>query len=405
MPGDNHPSRHRRGNLLGVARSHLGGSSKDPVFHSIHKHQLVFNLCWEDPRIDRQLLGLNAHSKVVMITSAGCNALDYLLDNPAAVHTVDINPRQNALLELKLAVIKHADFDDLFAMFGAGHHRHYRSLYGDIRAHLSPEARSFWDDKIYYFDRAHVKRSFYYHGPLGGVAWFVRHFLLQLDRSALSHAYRMLDADTLEEQQWHYARLEARYWNAFTSWFVGQPLVMALAGTPRPQMQLAERHYAGGMARYVRDRITHVATCVPMRDNYFWRVFLTGGFTADCCPNYLKREHLDTLRRRIDRVHMHTTSISSFLRANPGVYSHFILLDHQDWLACHDPHALEEEWQLILANSRPGSRILMRSVSADNGFIPPQVRERLRFFPEITEGLHQQDRVGTYRSLHYAEVL
>jgi hypothetical protein len=40
---------------------------------------------------------------VVMITSAGCNALDYVLDLPAEIHAVDVNSRQNALLQLKLS--------------------------------------------------------------------------------------------------------------------------------------------------------------------------------------------------------------------------------------------------------------------------------------------------------------
>ena len=44
-----------------------------------------------------------------MITSAGCNALDYLLDEPRQVHAVDVNPKQNALLELKLSAIRNLD--------------------------------------------------------------------------------------------------------------------------------------------------------------------------------------------------------------------------------------------------------------------------------------------------------
>ena len=32
-----------------------------------------------------------------MITSGGCNALDYLLDEPRRIYAVDMNPRQNAL--------------------------------------------------------------------------------------------------------------------------------------------------------------------------------------------------------------------------------------------------------------------------------------------------------------------
>ncbi len=49
------------------------------VFQRIHGNSLVYNTCWEDPRCDRRLLQLDARSRVVMLTSAGCNALDYLL--------------------------------------------------------------------------------------------------------------------------------------------------------------------------------------------------------------------------------------------------------------------------------------------------------------------------------------
>ncbi len=55
-----------------------------------------------------------------MITSAGCNALDYLLAGAGHVDCVDLNPRQNALLELKVAGIRNLEFDDFFQMFGLG---------------------------------------------------------------------------------------------------------------------------------------------------------------------------------------------------------------------------------------------------------------------------------------------
>ena len=46
----------------------------------------------------------------------------------------------------------------------------------------------------------------------------------------------------------------------------------------------------------------------------------------------------------------------------------------------------------------------MRSAGLDLSFVPERVRARLRFFPERTEPLHLTDRVGTYGSLHFAEV-
>ena len=38
------------------------------------------------------------------------------------------------------------------------------------------------------------------------------------------------------------------------------------------------------------------------------------------------------------------------------------------------PAALAEEWELILANSRPGTRILLRSAGLDLSFVPANVR-------------------------------
>jgi S-adenosylmethionine-diacylglycerol 3-amino-3-carboxypropyl transferase len=49
-------------------------------------------------------------------------------------------------------------------------------------------------------------------------------------------------------------------------------------------------------------------------------------------------------------------------------------------------------------------RILMRSAAADVDFIPADIRRFLRFHPEATSPLHAVDRVGTYGSLHLAEV-
>ena len=79
---------------------------QERLFSLIHENRLIYNTCWEDPRLDRELLGLSPESTVVAITSAGCNVLDYLLDGPAAIHAVDVNYRQNAVLSLKMALFR-----------------------------------------------------------------------------------------------------------------------------------------------------------------------------------------------------------------------------------------------------------------------------------------------------------
>ena len=114
-------------------------------FGLVHGRRLIYNTCWEDPRIDRDLLELGPDSSVVVITSAGCNVLDYLLDNPAANCTVDVNFRQNPLLLLKMALIRHGDHDLLFSLFGNGGVSAYREIYAAVRSDLPPWAQEYLD--------------------------------------------------------------------------------------------------------------------------------------------------------------------------------------------------------------------------------------------------------------------
>ena len=374
------------------------------VFRHVHRGQLIYNACWEDPRIDRELLQLRPDSRVVMITSAGCNALDYLLDDPAELHAIDVNPRQNALLELKLALIRRGDFGDLFEFFGIGSHERYQAVYRSVRAELSDTARRFWETKIAFFDPGSLKRSFYYHGAAGTAAWLMGCALFRAKPNSKNHALCLLDADTLAQQARVYATLEPRIWGQVSHWLIRQRMLMTLLGVPAPQLKLIEDHHPGGVTAYVKEKLRHVMSGLPARENYFWRVYITGSYTLSCCPNYLREENLAVLAARAGRIRPHTGTVTQFLRERPGVYSHFVLLDHQDWLAWHDPAALAEEWELIFANSRRGTRILLRSAGLDLSFIPAEVRSRLRFFPERTDPLHLTDRVGTYGSLHFAEV-
>jgi S-adenosylmethionine-diacylglycerol 3-amino-3-carboxypropyl transferase len=383
---------------------HFLKSAGDLVFHHVHGGQLIYNTSWEDPRIDRELLRLDAQSRVVVITSAGCNVLDYLLDGPAEIHAVDVNFRQNALLELKLAMIRRGEFSDLFEMFGIGSHTSYQEVYRSTRDTLPDFARRYWNSKISLFNPGSLKKSFYYHGTAGAAAWMLGMALFKAKPNAKNFALCLLDADSLAQQRQVYTLLEPKIWDTFSNWLIRQSILMTLMGVPRPQIQLIEDQYPGGLGSYVKDKMRHVMCELPAGENYFWRVYLTGSYTMACCPNYLRLENQPLLVTGASRVRTHTSSVTGFLRNHPGVYTHFVLLDHQDWLASHDPVALREEWELILANSRPGTRILMRSAALEIDFIPADVRDRLRFFPEVTGPLHQRDRVGTYGNLSFAEV-
>lgn len=147
------------------------------VFDAIYGRSLVYNTCWEDPAVDRQALAIAPDDVMVVITSAGCNVLDYALCGPARIHAVDANPRQTALLELKLAGIRHLAHRDFFAIFGDGRHPRFEEIYHDtLRADLSPFAQHWWDRRTHWFMHS-GDGSFYFHGLSGLVARGFRAYL------------------------------------------------------------------------------------------------------------------------------------------------------------------------------------------------------------------------------------
>ena len=373
---------------------------RDWMFKQVHSKNLVYNTCWEDPRCDRKLLQFDEQSEIVMITSAGCNALDYLMDAPRRINCIDMNPRQNALLELKLAAFKSGSFEELFALFGKGKHEDANAVYQDkLRIHLPDFAREYWDKNMNFFNGKGLRKSFYHYGSSGTFAWLANKYL-KTRRNLYRQIQAMFEAISLEKQSDIYMEIEGRLLNPIIGWVVNRHLTMSLVGVPRAQQELFVNDYDKGALGYIKECLRKVFMQLPLHDNYFWRLYLYGEYTEDCCPTYLEEGNFDTIANQVEKVHTNTTTISQFLKDNPGEYSHFILLDHQDWLAEHDVEALEEEWRLILENSKPGTKILLRSAATTVDFFPDFVLDRLEFEQELTAQTHQEDRVGTYASVY-----
>ncbi len=383
------------------------------VFKFVHGNNLVYNTCWEDPRLDRQALKLTSQDRVLVITSAGCNALDYALTGPAHVHAVDMNPRQNALLELKINGIRKLDYDDFFGFFGNGYHPRAASLYqSTLRGDLSPWAQTYWDRFIKFFDKPN--RTFYYRGTSGTFARGIRYYI---DRVAKlrPEINDLLACKSVAEQQEIYERIRERFWSKTMRFALNRDSTLSMLGVPKAQRQQIDKQYPGGILSFIQDSMEAVFAKLPIHENYFWRVYITGSYSHDCCPEYLKEANFQQLKSTgVSNVSVHTDSVQGFLEKGSEPISRFVLLDHMDWLSEHLFPLLELEWQAILNRAAPNTRILWRSGGLRTDFIDrvqvsrnnKQVNlpELLTYHTEQAAQLHELDRVHTYGSFYIADL-
>ena len=138
---------------------------------------------------------INANDTVLTLTSGGCNGLNLLIHGAGEVVSVDCNPAQSALLELKAVAIKQLEFEDVWQMFGEGVHPRIEDLYErKLAPFLSETSAKFWSKRLWYF-----KHGLYYQGGMGKLCWVLQSVAAAVGLGRT--AKRIANAPTIEEQR------------------------------------------------------------------------------------------------------------------------------------------------------------------------------------------------------------
>ena len=281
-----------------------------------------------------------------------------------------------------------------------------------MRQHLSPWAQNFWDrNGVKFFCGRY---SFYFHGSTG--------LVFRLLNFAIDHIFKIreplqnwFDATTLEKQQQIYVDRFQKPLMKLVKWFTDNNLLNWLRGVPPQQYHQTLNHYKCSVGEIHQKWIDELFRQVPSTDNYFWRVVIYGEYSQSCCPNYLKHENFLRLKTGlVDRISVHTESVESFLRHSNESISHFVLLDHMDWLSTNRYEELVLEWQEIINHSKPSSRILFRSLLSNADYLNAirikvnnelfSLVDILKFDRRKASELHQQDRCHVYGSFYIGDL-
>jgi S-adenosylmethionine-diacylglycerol 3-amino-3-carboxypropyl transferase len=356
---------------------------------------IVFNMSWEDPEMDRQAFELRPEHTVISITSAGCNPLNFLCQNPRRLICVDSNPAQTAVLELKLAAIATLDHETFFDIFAARRPARISAVYrSKLRPLISARAAAFWDDNIWM-----VHRGLYRFGKMGLAARIVRMVLpvIGLSRARVDQFFDLRSLD--EQREWYEKYARDRLWGPVTRWLCESRWFMYLCGVHPRQFNLVDGRH--GMYDYVRERIEYALTRVPIYDNYFLSVTGTGRFRGERVPPYLLAENFETLRRNLDRVLVVNGWLGPFLDTQPaGSIDRFNLLDIFDWMT---PEVFEGTLKSVLRAAAPGARLIYRSGSYRHD-PPPAIKAQLVPHEELARRLLARDRSATYGSFYVFSV-
>lgn len=368
----------------------------------------VYNQIWEDPRVDLQALRLNEDSRVLTISSGGCNALNYLIDNPESVTAVDLNRHHIFLLNLKISALRFLPtYEDFFNFFGFGKHSNNVENYKKfIAPNLDESTKKFWEGNGFFGNLFNGNRvnyfandGLYQHSRNG---YFLR-FFHTFARFLGCRTDEILKANSLEEQEKIYQKHIAPFFDSFVIKVIGKmPVTMFGLGIPPQQYDELRRDLAegGSVIDVYRERAKRLACDYPINENYFaWQAFGRKYDTENrrAVPEYLKEENYETLKANANRLQTKIGSITEEIKQNPiKTFNRFVFLDAQDWM---NAETMTELWQAIWEKAENGSRIIFRTagvISPIETNLPTDLQSKFDCQKEFSQELFKQDRASIY---------
>ncbi|OYT73342.1 MAG: S-adenosylmethionine--diacylglycerol 3-amino-3-carboxypropyl transferase [Chloracidobacterium sp. CP2_5A] len=372
---------------------------------TVYFDAFVYNQIWEDPRVDLAALELTPESRILTISSGGCNVLNYLVCGPAHITAVDLNRYHLALLRLKLAAARHLpDYESFFRMFGeANDLRNVKAYDTYLSAHLDDATRAFWEGLTMFGKRrVHFFADNLYDHARNG---FYLRFLEKLAHLMGIYPDRLTRLTDPVERGQAFDETIGRY---FDHWLVRSlsklPFIVFGLGIPPRQYEAMRRETPENILAMYRRRVRRFVCDFPIEENYFAWQALTRRYDTEhrrAIPEYLKPEHFETLRANAPRVTTEVASLTAHLRKQPaGAYDRFVFLDSQDWMKDDEIAAL---WREVTRVAPPGSRVIFRSApeaSPVDAALPPDLRARVRYERERSIALFAEDRFAIYGGFH-----
>jgi S-adenosylmethionine-diacylglycerol 3-amino-3-carboxypropyl transferase len=357
------------------------GTWRKSVFEDV-----LYAQCWEDPEIDRRAFGIGSDDVVFSITSGGCNALAFLIDDPREVIALDANPYQNCLLDLKMASFRVLSYPEVLEFVGVVSSTQRDALYRRLRPGLAGDSRAYWDGQA---DK--IRRGIIHCGRYEAYMGLLRQCVYRLKGRRLVE--RFFSAPSRSERALLYRRdWDTPAWRLMTRLLLSRA-AMTLLFDKAFFAQLGDSFSFG---EHFRGLVERALIEFSPRDNPYLSYILLGRFCRPrALPLYLQPQNFDLVRARLDRVRIITGRCEEYLASRPSsTISKFNFTNIFEWMAAD---AFENVLRETVRVARDGAVITYRNL-----LVPRSRPERLGAWirPDRTlaEALHTMDRSFIYKT-------
>jgi S-adenosylmethionine-diacylglycerol 3-amino-3-carboxypropyl transferase len=316
----------------------------------VELYELLFAQSWEDPELDRAALAMKG-ARVATVASGGCNALTFLLDDPAHVLAFDYNPTQVWLLELKKGAFRSLAWEELLELFGVRESQGRASLLARALEGASGEARRYWSEQRWVVER----------GVLNGGRYerFVRAFQLLLRAIHGKRKLRALFEERTREQR---AVFYDKEWDTIV-WRILFRAFFNKRALARRGLSADYFHFSDGSTSFAESfarRTKRALVELDVRSNPFVAQYVLGRYLdEDHLPLSLRRESFDAIRTRLDRLEARVGDVRTVFDGRRGEFDAICLSNVFELMSAEETAAVLPR---VAGALRPGGRMTLRNL-------------------------------------------
>lgn len=364
------------------------------VAQTVDFSQVRYSQAWEDPTCLERALDVQPDDTILSIAAAGDNSFALLLLDPKKVVSVDMNPAQCALVELKRAAILALEHDEFLRFLGVTPASDRATLYTRVRPLLPDTARLYWDHQP-----ALIVRGVIHCGRLEGFFAIFRRFVLPLTHSRRTIDGVFVPRERAARERYYNDRFNNRRWQAVMRLFFSE-LVIGRKGRDPAFFEHVNIPSVGG---HYGARARHALIEQPVADNWFVQYIMLGRFldVARAHP-YLRPDNYTTLRERVGRLEVHCAELEGFLASQPaGTFTKFNLSDIFEWMS---DSLYEDMLRALVRTSAPGGRLaywnnlVLRSR-------PDSLAAVLEPERDLARAIHRDDKAFLYRDFQVERII
>ena len=347
--------------------------------------KLVFTHNWEDPDSDHAALDIKRDDSIMAITSGACNVLGFLLSDPEIIYSLDINPTQSHLLELKIAAIKSFEFSDFVSFAGLKPSEKRIEQYEKIKPFLSDEALTYWNEHT-----SILKSGFIMNGQYEGFIKIAGKFIKLLQGKKRVH--RLFDEKSLREQEAYFDNIwdTKRFHYMFKILF--NKRMLAKKGLVADYFHFDDGSKSFSESFYKRSK--KAFRNISIKGNYFLSLYLLGKYQNDHeVPAYLKQENYEIIKSRVDRIKNITRDAQGWIDSMPDQsIDCFALSNICELMSEKDTHRL---FTGVYHKARKGARVIFRNLMIPRE-VPDDLKDEIVKDEILSKHIYDNDRSFVY---------